>query len=219
MNSNLNNISDGKLYKANDKVDLLSNDCAGCCQCCIDMGDSIVLDPYDVYLLTSGLDKSFDQLINEGRIEFTMNNGLPLPNLKMVPKFFKEGLIPGCSFLNERGRCEIHDFRPGICRLFPLGRDFREGELSYFLLKDACLVERRGKVEINKWLGHKNIKEYEDFLISWHDLRKQISNIIKDTDDETYAKAISTGFLKLFYMTPYNSKDFFEEYYSRLNSL
>ena len=38
-----------------------------------------------------------------------------------------------CYFLNEEGRCSIHSFRPGICRLFPLGRFYEEEGFRYFL--------------------------------------------------------------------------------------
>ena len=31
------------------------------------------------------------------------------------------------KFLNEQGRCSIHDSRPGFCRLFPLGRFYENG--------------------------------------------------------------------------------------------
>ena len=41
----LQEISDGKLYTANDLVKAGCNDCAGCSACCRGMGNSIVLDP------------------------------------------------------------------------------------------------------------------------------------------------------------------------------
>ena len=47
----LNQISDGKLYLANDMVRTGCNECAGCSSCCRGMGDSIILDPYDMYIM------------------------------------------------------------------------------------------------------------------------------------------------------------------------
>ena len=43
----LNEISDGKLYTANDLVKADCHDCKGCSACCQGMGSSIVLDPMD----------------------------------------------------------------------------------------------------------------------------------------------------------------------------
>ena len=55
MNKNLEEISDGKRYGLNDMVRAACNDCAGCSSCCEDMGESIILDPLDIYELTKNL--------------------------------------------------------------------------------------------------------------------------------------------------------------------
>ena len=51
----LNEISDGRLYTANDMVKADCMGCQGCASCCQGMGDSIVLDPYDMYRYARGL--------------------------------------------------------------------------------------------------------------------------------------------------------------------
>ena len=61
----LEEISDGKLYDSNDMVKADCHDCEGCCDCCQGMGDSVLLDPYDVYRLSAGLQKSAEQLLQE----------------------------------------------------------------------------------------------------------------------------------------------------------
>ena len=53
----LEEISDGKLYDSNDMVKADCHDCEGCCDCCQGMGDSVILDPYDVHRLSVGLEK------------------------------------------------------------------------------------------------------------------------------------------------------------------
>ena len=57
---NLEDISDGRLYTANDMVKADCGDCAGCSACCQSMADTIILDPLDVFRLTSNLNCSFD---------------------------------------------------------------------------------------------------------------------------------------------------------------
>lgn len=54
-NVSLEEISDGRLYGLNDMAKLGCNDCSGCSSCCRGMGNTIVLDPYDVWRLTGGL--------------------------------------------------------------------------------------------------------------------------------------------------------------------
>ena len=56
-------ISDGKLYESNDLVKVGCNECSGCSSCCGGMGNSIILDPYDVYRITIGLGESFQGLL------------------------------------------------------------------------------------------------------------------------------------------------------------
>ena len=109
----LEEISDGRLYELNDMVKADCQDCAGCHDCCEGMGDSVVLDPMDVYRLCTNLGKTPQELVSAGLIQFDAMDGNILPHLCM------SGKNQCCVFLNEQGRCSIHDFRPGFCRLFP----------------------------------------------------------------------------------------------------
>ena len=214
MNHKLLEISDGKLYGNNDMAKIRCHDCAGCSSCCRDMGNSIWLDPYDVYQLTHHLGKSMEELLAK-EAELHVEDGLILPNLRMAGNG-----EPMCSFLNQEGRCSIHDFRPGLCRLFPLGRDYEDGNLSYFVLKDGCPAPIKSKVKINKWLGVPLIKDYERFLIEWHSLTKALRSYFEEhREDEAVNKAINMKFLQMFYMTAYEGEDFYKEFYSRIESM
>ena len=114
-NVSLAEISDGRLYKASDMVKADCGGCNGCSRCCHGMGNSIILDPYDVYRMTTGMGKSMQELL-AASVELNVVDGVILPNLKM------QGAEEACAYLDGEGRCSIHPYRPGICRLFPLGR-------------------------------------------------------------------------------------------------
>lgn len=60
-NVEIDKISDGKRYGANDLVKVGCDDCRGCSACCNGMGDSIVLDPMDVYRLEKKLGKTNEE--------------------------------------------------------------------------------------------------------------------------------------------------------------
>ena len=122
----MDEISDGRLYGLNDMVKADCQGCEGCSACCRGMGESIVLTPLDLYRLEAGLSCSFGELLID-RIELNLQDGLILPNLKMRDK------DEACVFLDENGRCAVHEIRPDICRLFPLGRFYEEGGFRYFL--------------------------------------------------------------------------------------
>ena len=108
-------VSDGRLYGLRDMVKADCGGCAGCSQCCESMGSTIILDPYDVWRLTAGLQVSFEALLQD-KLELNLVEGIILPNMKT------SGENERCGFLNGEGRCSIHALRPGFCRIFPLGR-------------------------------------------------------------------------------------------------
>ena len=214
MNKDLLEISDGKLYGNNDMAKVSCHDCAGCSSCCQDMGESIWLDPYDVYQLTRNLGKTMEELLAK-EVEFHVEDGLILPNLKMIGED-----LPQCAFLNAEGRCSIHAFRPGFCRLFPLGRNYEEDKLTYFVLKDACPAPNKSKVKINKWLGVPNLKEYEKFLVEWHGLTKKLRAFYEiHMEEENVIKAVNMKFLQIFYLTPYDTNEFYPVFDERLKEM
>ena len=204
---------DIKLYKLNDMVKAGCNDCKGCSSCCQGMGESIVLDPYDIWQLENKLNTTFSGLMQE-KIELHVEEGLILPNLKM------QGFSESCGFLNEDGRCVIHGFRPGLCRLFPLGRKYENNELYYFLLQDAC-TRTNTKIKVKKWLDITDGKRYENFLVKWHDLRKGLQDKIAELSDEQNGdeliKEINMKFLHIFYEKQYTSDDFYIQFEKRID--
>ena len=128
----LNEISDGRLYDSNDMVKADCQDCAGCSACCRGMGSSILLDPFDFYRMEAGLGLTFEKMMADRQIELNLVDGIILPNLNMS----ENGEI--CPFLDKNGRCSIHAFRPGFCRLFPLGRLYENRSFRYFLQVPEC---------------------------------------------------------------------------------
>ena len=202
-NVSLEEISDGRLYGLNDMAKLGCNDCAGCSSCCRGMGNTIVLDPYDVWRLTGGLGVSLQQLL-AGHLELNVVDGIILPNLKM------SGEEETCSFLDANGRCTIHAYRPGICRLFPLGRIYEDGGFRYFLQVYECAKETRAKVKVKKWIDMPEPKRYDEFVCTWHYFLKDLERVIgKDTSGQA-AKTVSLYLMKQFYLIPYNKE---EEFY------
>ena len=172
------------LFSGNDMAKLGCGECDGCSDCCRGMGQSIVLDPYDIYQLQKVTKQNFAQLMQEF-IELHVLDGLILPSIKMQDD------TDACGFLDENGRCSIHADRPGLCRLFPLGRNYNEKGLRYFLLEDACRKQNRTKIKIKKWLEVNALPQYEKFLIEWHDFRKQMQEKMIDSQSDAYAQNVN----------------------------
>lgn len=211
-NITLDEISDGRLYGSEDMAKLGCNECLGCSACCRDMGRSIILDPLDIFLLCKNLHKTFEMLLS-GAVELNVVDGIILPNLKMLDD------TSSCAFLNSEGRCSVHDFRPGICRLFPLGRYYEDKDFKYFLQTYECKKENRTKVKIKKWLQIPDLKTYERYICDWHGYLMDMEAVIEKNKDETFIKKMDIFILELFYLTPYDySQDFYGQFNLRLKT-
>ncbi|WP_066719867.1 YkgJ family cysteine cluster protein [Clostridium sp. Marseille-P299] len=207
----LSEISDGNLYNINDLVQVSCNGCGGNANCCHGMGNSIVLDPYDIYRLVTNLNMTFEQLLID-KVELNIVDGLILPNLKM------NEISEQCAFLNENGRCSIHSVRPGICRIFPLGRYYENNSFQYILQVNECPNESRTKVKVSKWIDTPDIMENQQFINDWHYFLKDIETMIKNTQDEKLIKNINMYILNSFYLKQYDTNiEFYEQFYERLN--
>ena len=189
-NVDLSEISDGRLYSANDMVKVECGDCAGCSACCQNMGTSVVLDPMDIWKMQRGTGRMLEKLLKK-ELELNVVDGIILPNLRM------NGTREVCSFLNEEGRCSIHPYRPGICRLFPLGRYYEKNGFHYFLQIDECRKKSRGKMKVKKWLGIENLKTYETYISRWHEFLNKSEDGMKELDEQNipYKKDIEVGIM------------------------
>lgn len=212
-NVTLEDISDGKLYTENDLVKTDTNSCVGCkTVCCQNMGNTIVLDPRDMFDLVRAKGASANALL-ETELELNVVDGLILPNLKM-----QDG-TGRCAFLDENNRCKIHTARPGICRMFPLGRYWEDDtHFKYILQKGECNKDGLTKIKVKKWLGIEGLQEYNAFVVSWHAFIKELQRAL-DELDEQQKRILNTFVLKMFYLTEYNSRgveEFYREFEARL---
>lgn len=220
-NVNMEEISDGRLYGLNDMVKADCGDCKGCFACCCAMGSSIILDPLDVHRISSQLGQSFEALLQD-KIELHVVDGIILPNLRMIAT---NRQTERCSFLNEAGRCSIHAFRPGICRIFPLGRIYENHSFQYFLQIHECQKANRTKVKVKKWIDTPEPVTYERFVTDWHYFLKALQHLIlpqlQETDQGSMegglAKTVSLYVLQQFYQTPFDQEQsFYPQFQERL---
>ncbi len=209
-NTDINDISDGRFYETSDMVKLGCNDCEGCSDCCHDM-EALMLDPMDLYRLQTGLQRSFEDMLDQ-EIELARADGLILPKMKMTATGKGRS---ACSFLNAEGRCSIHSFRPGICRLFPMGRYYEDHNYKYFLQVNECVKKGRYKVRLNQWLDTPDLDSYHDYVVDWHYFAKSLGEKTPLLTEES-RKDVLMYVLRLFFQTPYQADDFYPQFYSRL---
>lgn len=200
------------LYENNALVRVDCHDCRGCSSCCRGMGDSIRLDPYDAYQFQIAK-KPLSELLASGAAALTVWEGMILPHIQMQEQ------TESCPFLSAQGRCSIHAYRPGICRLFPLGRNFADGELTYFLLEDACKAKQRSKLRVSKWLGVEPAGKYHTFVKNWHAFRREMVAVLMEAASEQ-AKELNLYLLRTFFLQPYDElQDFYVQFEERVQRI
>lgn len=208
----LKEISDGKFYTAGDMVKIGCNDCAGCSECCRMVGDTIILDPYDLYQLEQALQTGFEELMID-KVELRVVDGVVQPNLKVR----ENG--QGCVFLSDEGRCTIHRYRPGFCRMFPMGRIYEGETFQYFLQVHECPYPGKTKVKLKKWLGITELSRYEEYVKTWHFFLKEIQKIIRGMENQKMVKSLTMYLLNQFYVNRYDiDKDFYIQFEERMEN-
>lgn len=217
-------IWDGRFYSKDDRAMTGCGSCEGCSDCCRNTGDSIILDPRDLYFLTVASNKSFEAMM-ENEIEIRRTDGMILPNIMEYDEADPDR-PEGCPFLDGGGRCGIYAFRPGFCRLFPLGRYYfdepeesgRKRGFHYILQKDECSKRDalRYEVRIADWIGVEDIESYEQFICTWHFFLKDTATQMEAFPEEARDQ-IARSVLQIFYVQPYDrSMDFYTQFYTRL---
>lgn len=188
----LDEISDGKLYDIEDMIKVDTCGCDGCSDCCRDVGDLVLLTPFDVYEMTSYLGMNFNELLGY-KIQLRENNKILLPYLKMQEE------NKYCSFLNKKGRCTIHSKRPNICRLFPLGRVYKNDDFKYFLQIDNCPKDNLKDINVKNWIGIEDYSENKKFILEWHNFIKALTFRLKFIRDEKEIEQVNQIILDNFY--------------------
>lgn len=127
------------------------------------------------------------------------------------------GETMACSFLNEEGRCSIHPFRPGICRLFPLGRIYENGTFQYFLQTGECRKQNRTKIKVSKWIDTPELPVYEQYISDWHYFVKNLQNRARTPGQEALMRTFSLYVLQAFYAAAYETRElFYPQFYARM---
>ena len=154
---------------------------------------------------------SVEDLLNE-KIELKVIDGLILLVLLMDES-------GACTFLDENGRCSIHVLRPGICRLYPLGRSWENGDFRYILQVNECTHCNGSKIKVKKWLGIPDLPAYEEYCRSWHNFLEQVRAFLDHSDPEgTYRRQICVWLLEDFFLCDWNVDDFYTVFNEKLKA-
>ena len=147
--------------------------CRGCADCCKDRQD-IVLSGYDLYRLCARLSLP-PQVVISGFCRLYMGSVSLMPVVRLRPRQDAGG---NCPFLHQ-DRCSVHEARPLVCALYPLGQTIEEdGRVWYFCQDESCGLHE-GTGSLGDFLKHSGILEREQQDVEWAWLNLDLSRRVR----------------------------------------
>jgi hypothetical protein len=88
--------------------------------------------------------------------------------------------------------------------------------MNYILLDKACDKKNRTKIKVDKWIGIANAKRYHEYMITWHDFRKEMMKQLVQAE-EAQAKQFHMYLLNCFWVTDAKEEEvFYDEFEQKL---
>lgn len=143
--------------KATDKFKF---SCKVCGKCCRKREEPIMLTGYDVFRIAKGLGIEMTEVITKYTIGYVGNTS------KLPVLILKERQDGSCSLLRN-GKCMVHENKPLVCAIYPLGRYYLPAEkrFGYFQQNICCGTDEEHNLE--EWLEMFNIKEWDEASSLW----------------------------------------------------
>lgn len=188
--------------------DTFQFECAMCGDCCRKRKEPILLTGADIFRAAIALETSIANAIAQNTVGYIGGDShVPVITLK-------ERLDGSCRLLRN-GRCMIHDNKPAVCALFPLGRyfDSREQTYHYFMNPRFCHNGREtGKVwTLQEWLDMFKVEETEKMTAAWHRLLGGISQVTHKMDESKIKGELLDILLNVLYLNYDLKKPYIEQ--------
>jgi len=164
--------------------------CHKCGKCCRHQ-NTILFNPRDIFQIARKLQMTPEQVISE-YAETYIGSASKIPVVHMVPR----GKNEVCPFL-ENGLCSIHDCKPTVCALFPLGRvvvnktalergsENNGPEIEFevkYMLNDIDCGSRKQANTVREWLARFGIPEHDKFFLLWSELTIKLHGMISELE-------------------------------------
>ena len=141
--------------------DTFSFACGGCGDCCRQRED-IVLSGYDLFRISRRLGLPPALTANAFCRQYMGSVSL-LPVMRLAPR---DDRSRSCPFL-WNDRCSIHEDKPLVCALYPLGQSIeKDGHVEYFLQPIDC-CGRIFEARLSDYLTGVGIRQREALDVEW----------------------------------------------------
>lgn len=193
--------------------------CTMCGQCCIHR-DDILLNAKDMFNLATKLQMSCKEVVARfGELYIGPKSRVPIVRLRPV------GEERRCPFLRPDKLCAVHEKKPTVCALFPLGRFVREDAavgdeigfdaVSYLCNDVKCDKSRTHTVQ--EWLIRSNVPVEDEFFVKWSALLSVLVRVMRSAkaEDDAFREA-SVRLSELLYLGYDTTREFLPQFLARI---
>ena len=180
--------------------------CKQCGKCCINRED-ILLNPKDLYNISKELGLApRDTIAHYCEVYLGQNSRIPIVRLK------PRGSIKRCPLLRDR-KCSVHNAKPTVCALFPLGRSIKldaketdpnaieRARIQYIINPIEC-GDRSEEHTVREWVESFGIPIHDNDFIAWQkalfSVRQQIVELEKMLPDKSMERVWSITYQALY---------------------
>lgn len=146
--------------------------CRRCGKCCKHQ-NTILFNTRDIFNIALKLGMTMLEVI-EAFTEPYIGRGSRIPIVHLIPN----GPGESCPLLKD-GRCSVHDCKPTVCALFPLGRVVsgkipKQGLLPdeemtvHYILNDIDCGSAKRVNTVRSWLAKFGIPEEDEYYLLWN---------------------------------------------------
>ena len=193
------------------KSDTFRFRCRKCGQSCKNRED-IILNPYDLYRAAKALNMKHEDFI-EKYCEVYIGPSSKLPLIRLMPV----GTEKICPLLKDN-HCSVHQSKPTVCALFPLGRsvDVQTDKKSIiYFYNGATCGKKSDKHTVAEWLKSFGLEKSEEFFIEWADFSGEIAIKIHDFKKKVSEKTMNATYRAVYiylYLKYDEGKDFMDAF-------
>ena len=200
--------------------------CRRCGKCCKHQ-DTILFNARDIYNIAKKLGKTPDVVVKECA-EVYIGHSSRIPVVHMVPV----GPRRLCPLLLEDGRCGVHDCKPTVCALYPVGRvalfdhivpgdEITRDKIK--IINDIDCGSAKRVNTIRDWLARFNIPEVDDFFIHWTEITALMGQMARKLEErncsEKFMDFIWSNIFRLLYLNYDTEQEFMPQFEDNVSKL
>ena len=190
--------------------------CRRCGKCCIHQ-ETIIFNARDIFNIAKKKGMTMQEVVDAYTETYIgRNSRIPIIHL------LSNGPKGACPLL-ENDRCSVHDCKPTVCALFPLGRvalnskdgqPLKEGEMPEvkYILNDHSCGSAQKVNTVRSWLAKFGIPEQDEFYLLWNKVLMNLTLTVMKMEKEKVSEPVLEMLWGAIYETLYLHYDTSQEF-------